>query len=668
MVVRMTAHNGGALIQPAQFLGERFGAYRAACTEGGARWSKDQRGNVCAAEAVPRVSAALREAGFEVVIAEALATILGAVAEEKKAAATTAGELARVAVERAAAHGLTLFPFQAEGIGWLAQRRSAILADEMGLGKTIQALASLPEGAAVVVVAPAIALGVWKREAEKWRPDLRVTVLRGRGSWRWPLAGEIVVLNYEILPDDAGDAKRPTVVIADEAHALKSSKAQRTQRFRAIAKTARLAGGRTWLLTGTPILNRPDELWSLLVAAALERESFGDWPSFCRAFGAVKGGFGMVWGRPRPGVEEKIRRVLLKRKRAEVLPQLPRKFHTSVEVEILPSARREIDAIEAALREKGIDLTAAIDEANLTANQSAAFEEIARLRRVLATAKIPALLETVEEFEAAGQPVVVFSAHVDPVEMVGRRPGWAVIRGGVSPEERTRIEDAFQRGELKGVALTVKAGGVAITLTRAASVIFADLEWTPALNAQAEDRVARIGQTRGVAVTRLVADHEIDRKVTALLAKKQALIEASVEAAAVVTVGRSDEAEQLEALAASGVTAEEMAKRVASGGERRAVKTRRRAKDAVEAWAGGALVTLAALDPDRASVINGVGFSKIDGGIGKSLAEQFAAAGVLTDAQWAAAVRLARKYRRQVGAPPELTDDSNDGTVRGEVA
>lgn len=643
-VVRMAALRGGALIQPAQFLGARFDAYRRACAAGGARWSKDDRGNVASADAVVRVAERLRAEGFEVAVEESLAAVLGAAAAAKKADAEKAGALARAAVDRAAANGLTLFPFQIDGIGWLAQRRAAILADEMGLGKTIQALASLPEKAAAVVVAPAIALGVWKRETEKWRPDLRVTVLRGRGSWRWPLAGEVVVLNYEILPDDAGEAKRETVVIADEAHALKSSKAQRTQRFRAIAKSARLAGGRTWLLTGTPILNQPDELWQLLVAAALEREAFGDWPSFCRAFGGIKSGFGMVWGRPRPGVEEQIRRVLLKRKRAEVLPQLPRKFHTSVEVEILPSARREIDAIEAALREKGIDLAAVIDEANLTADRSAAFEEIARLRRVLATAKIPALLEMVEEVEASGEPAVVFSAHVDPVEVVGRRDGWAVIRGGVSPEERTRIEDAFQRGELKGVALTVKAGGVAITLTRAATVIFADLEWTPALNAQAEDRVARIGQTRGVSVTRLVADHQIDRRVTQLLAKKQALIEASVEAAAVVTVGKSEEAEKLEELAASKVAAVPVAAR--------AVKSWREAKDEVERWAARALVTLAALDPDRASVINGVGFSKIDGAFGKSLAEQFLARGVLTDAQWASAVRIARKYRRQVGSPP----------------
>ena len=144
--------------------------------------------------------------------------------------------------------------------------------------------AAAPAGAPILVVCPAVAKPVWAREAARWRPDLRVVALSGRGSFRWPTPGEIVVVNYDLLPP-ALPAAAPAncVVIADEAHALKSSKAQRTERFRALAESARAAGGRSWLLTATPILNRPPELYALLRAAGCERV-IGGWSGLVRAF------------------------------------------------------------------------------------------------------------------------------------------------------------------------------------------------------------------------------------------------------------------------------------------------------------------------------------------------------------------------------------------------
>ena len=156
---------------------------------------------------------------------------------------------------------------------------------------------------------------------------------------------------------------------------------------------------------------------------------------------------------------------------------------------------------------------------------------ISKARAALATVKLGAALELAESYEEAGEPLVVFSAHRAPIDAFGSREGWAIITGATPAETRTAIEDAFQRGELKGIAGTIKAAGVAITLTHASNAIFIDEEPTPALNDQAQDRLYRIGQSRGVVINRLIAAHALDRRIAELLAQKNEIINASVNAA-----------------------------------------------------------------------------------------------------------------------------------------
>ena len=151
-----------------------------------------------------------------------------------------------------------LYPFQREGVAWLCdeERQVGILADQMGLGKTIQALVAHRKGRGLVVVCPASLKGVWAREAEAWRDDLSVTILSGRGSFRWPEKDELIITNYEILPSASEFVTPPSGVglVADEAHYLKSARSQRTKKFRTLSKVVEVAGGRVWLLTGTPLL------------------------------------------------------------------------------------------------------------------------------------------------------------------------------------------------------------------------------------------------------------------------------------------------------------------------------------------------------------------------------------------------------------------------------
>lgn len=151
--------------------------------------------------------------------------------------------------------------------------------------------------------------------------------------------------------------------------------------------------------------------------------------------------------------------------------------------------------------------------------------QLAKARAQLAAAKVAPCVEIVEEFEEAEEPIVVASAYVAPCKALGARPGWACITGETPTAERGRIVDRFQAGELKGLALTYRAGGVGITLTRASNMILLDLDWTPAQISQMEDRECRIGQTRGVLIQRLVADHALDRHVIRLLTRKQRMID-----------------------------------------------------------------------------------------------------------------------------------------------
>ena len=647
---------------------ESFGAFRDAIAD--AKFDFATKQNLAPLDKVPAILRRLRDAGFSTSVDDGLLAALRA--QESRGL-----ELVRAAEQRLdrveaslAERGLHLFPFQREGVRWLAKRTGALLADEMGLGKTVQTLVALPEGAPVIVVCPAVAKGVWAREAATWRPDLKVTVLSGRGSFRWPEPGELIAINYDILPSEserlaAGPCPAGCALIADEAHALKSHKAKRTLGFRALGEACRAVGGTTWVLTATPLLNRPPELWGILSAAGLEREVFGTWNAFVASFGGVKDPRwgGMRWGQADEEVPGRLARASIRRLRADVLPQLPAKRWTELEVEVKGNVLRACEAVCKKLAKAGVDL-GKVEVAVL--RDKLQFQDFAEVRAALATAKIPAMLEVIEEHEAQGEPLVVFSAHRAPVDHLAGREGWALITGDTPDDERTEIQNRFQAGELRGVAATIQAGGVAITLTRAASVLFVDRHWTPALNAQAEDRCCRIGQTRGVLVTTLVAPHALDRRLARILTTKTAL---AAGALALGSTPVDEEGVDLDSLVVE--VSREIEEQDRARAERASAKDRaatrkierrlgdvapeaepRPARGEVEEWAADAILTLTGMDPDRALVQNGVGWSASDGGLGHAMAHRIESGVGLSDAHWAAARKILRKYHGQVGVEP----------------
>ena len=762
-VIDATMSEGDMMLKPASFLGGNlFEAYRMACT--GARYDGNRRANLAPMALAAGILAALVAAKFVVNLAPDVAANIQAYQSNARGAMADAGERAAVVDADLKTRGLALFPFQRPGIQWLASRDCALLADDQGLGKTCQTLIALPENAAVLVVGPAVAKGVWVREAAKFRPEFRVTVLDGRGSFRAPERGEIVITNYDILGCDPikvkgkantvcevkvaivtctsavtvpcaslarkrkGKVKAHTctalctstvntfpashrtpfmtrrcpvidpmagvVVVADEAHNLKNSKTARSKRFTALADPARDGGGKVWLLTATPILNRPQELWTLLDAAGIAYEAFGGWKQFTRLFDGVKGAWGgWAWGSPDAlAIAPKLAGVMLRRTKKEVLLDLPEKVWSDIVVDIDASTAALLDEVD------GEEIVAAIK-----AGESLNFKKLSAARAALAKAKIPAMLEVVESYEEQAEPLVVFSAHLAPIDTLTKREGWAVITGATAPDKRTEIEAAFQAGTLRGVACTIKAGGIAITLTRAANMLFVDKEWTPFLNVQAEDRIYRIGQSRGVQIISLIGDHPIDHRIAELCSIKTAIVNASVEAArtttapivefievdfAAIDAAAQDEAakgqvainaaqaradayqatlaamtteEREEALGGAGGGTGKRGGKGGKGGKSTKAKRVyvpverpgcRQAESAQELWAASGLRMLADLDPDMARSKNDVGFNAPDAKIGHMLAADANAFG-LTDDDWTAAIAVCGKYWRQIGKKPD---------------
>jgi len=483
----------------------------------GARWNKAARAREVATDdaSVVQLVAQLTELGCA--IPREILDRAEAVAGQADAASDAA---------EARASDPRLFPYQRAGVRWLAGRKRGLLADAMGLGKTVQALLALPaEAPRVLVICPACVKGSWRDECRRWRPDLEPAVLRGRKSFRWPAPGEVVVANWDILPATAPAAPEGVYLVADEVHAAKNPRTQRTKRFTALVEAVAAADGSVWGLTGTPMLNRPGELWTVLRALGLAASAFGSWGRYKRLFHATPGRWGgLEWGTPDPQVPELLRRVMLRREREAVLADLPPKRWQQVAVNGLTAKlRRMCDDALAKWRAR---------DTELSRSGLPAFEEMSRVRAELAAHKATVLPALLDEYEAAGEPVVVFSDHRAPVEALRDREGWAVILGGTPAEERTEIVRRFQAGELHGVAGTIKAMGVGVTLTRAATMIFVDLTWTPALIEQAEDRICRIGQERGCLYVTLVADHDLDRRMAEVLRDKKRLIAATVQATA----------------------------------------------------------------------------------------------------------------------------------------
>lgn len=467
------------------------------------------------------------------------------------------------------AASVPLFPHQQEGVAFLVEHQKAILADEMGLGKTRQAiLAALQITKGGIVLCPASLKTNWAREILLVDPDANIAIADAAATYHYN-TGDGYSSNWYIANYDIADRERigseigafmPTTLILDEAHYIKSSSTNRTK---AALRYADMASA-VFLLTGTPILNRPMELYTLLEAIdhplAFTKDGKPNWYGYARRYCAayqrefwriVKDKSGKVVIDPSTGrpmrrkfsfldtsgashldeLAEKLSTAYLRRTKEILGDKLPAKIIDNVPIEIAPEYRK---AYESAWDDYMTYLQNAPEgsEKKDLGNIDLARHiiEINKLKQVASRGKVPHVVEAAAEIIENGEKVIIFTQYKETLanivaELKARKIRGVKLSGDDNAQARQTAVDYFQhKDEIKAFVANIKAGGVGLTLTAASTVLFADMEWTPALHSQAEDRAHRIGQNRLVNVHYYVAKETVDEDIVDLLGKKQQVI------------------------------------------------------------------------------------------------------------------------------------------------
>lgn len=433
-----------------------------------------------------------------------------------------------------APEGLSYLPYQLAGVAYMRNHRDVLLADEMGLGKTIQAIGLVNDDASirsVLVVCPASLKINWARELGKWlvRP-LSVGIANGHLP-----PTDIVIVNYDVLAKFRREIDRRSwdLLVGDEIHYCKNGKTQRTRAMFGkwdrdpSKRVTGIAARRRVFLTGTPIVNRPVELWPL-VQALDPRGLGGNFMGYAKRYcNAWHNGYGWDFTGA-SNLEELQQRLragfMVRRLKADVLTDLPAKRR---QVVVLPSPASAAAAIRAEA-----EVYARYEEAvdRLRANE-VAFEEMSRVRHEVAVAKTPQVVEHVAALLEEVEKVVVFVHHHDVARIVAEAfPGAAVVTGETPVGQRSLEVDRFQRdADCRVFVGSIRAAGVGLTLTAAQNVVFAELDWVPGNVSQAEDRLHRIGQRGSVNVQHLVFDGSVDARMAKVIVEKQEVIERALD-------------------------------------------------------------------------------------------------------------------------------------------
>ena len=431
----------------------------------------------------------------------------------------------------------TLRAYQHQGVNWLAFLRGAglggILADDMGLGKTLQAMcvfdrvrADAP--APTLVVCPTSVLFNWKSELARFRPNLRVAIYHGPNR-SFDATADVTLTTYAILRLDAKAlaARSFGAVVLDEAQAIKNPDSQTARAAYALRAGFRL------VLTGTPVENRLEELWSLMHFA--NRGLLGGRSDFAEQFARpiAEGRAGAA-----AALRQRIRPFVLRRLKKDVAPELPPRTEGVLRVELTDGERAVYDAVRAAtqkdilaLLEGGKGVMQAL-EALLRLRQAACHPALVPGQSAPTSSKIEALLDALETATAEGHKALVFSqwtSLLDLIEPALARAELSFARLDGTTRDRADVVARFQADDGPPVMLvSLKAGGSGLNLTAADHVFLCDPWWNPAVEAQAADRTHRIGQTRPVFVYRLVAAATVEERILALQDTKRALMDAAL--------------------------------------------------------------------------------------------------------------------------------------------
>jgi SWI/SNF-related matrix-associated actin-dependent regulator of chromatin subfamily A-like protein 1 len=427
----------------------------------------------------------------------------------------------------------TLFNFQREGLDFLIKTSgNALLADEMGLGKTVMTLAYLAtekQTFPALIVAPLVTLNNWQREIQKFlkrkgrngkivEGDYPSSTLIRTGKSHDLGKYDFYIINYDLLHkriDDLSKLKIKTIV-CDEVQHLRSKS---TKKYAVIKKLAALDSLKYRIgLSGTPIYNRGSEIWPIV--DILRPGLLGSFEEFCGYFCYVnEKGNAIVLESKRASLREELRKhVMLRRKKSDVLKELKEKVRYKEFIDSdINYYHAELDKIWKRLEEEQKTATSAFDKF------SSYKRAIQSERQAAGIAKLPHVIEFVKNIMEIEESVVVFCHHKAIHELLHKslkEYSPSSIIGGQTDKGRQDNIDRFQNGQTKLLIAGLRAGNVGINLSRARYVIFAELDWSPAIHRQAEDRLHRIGQKNTVFAYYLIGNETLDDHVANVLVDK----------------------------------------------------------------------------------------------------------------------------------------------------
>lgn len=435
-----------------------------------------------------------------------------------------------------------LLDFQKEGLDFLVKSYgNALLADEMGLGKTVQTLAYMAterQSLPVLVVAPLVTLNNWQREINKFMKkksrngriieDHSPSSVIIRTGKREEIGNyDFYIINYELLHKRLRDLSKLNIktMVCDEVHNLRS---KTTQKYRAVKKLSALSSVSYRIgLSGTPIYNRGSEIWPIV--DILRPGLLGNFKEFCEYFCYVnEKGKAIVLENKRQSLKNELQKhVMLRRKKSDVLKELKDKVRYKEVIDSDASYYyEELDKIWKKFEEEQKVAETAFDK-------SASYQRaIQSERQIAGVAKLPHVINFVKNIMEIEESVVVFCHHKAIHKLLHENLqefSPVSIIGGQTDKFRQDQIDKFQRGNSKLMIAGLRAGNVGINLSKARYVIFAELDWSPAIHRQAEDRLHRIGQKDTVFAYYLIGNGTLDEHVANVLVDKSYEIDAIMD-------------------------------------------------------------------------------------------------------------------------------------------
>lgn len=428
-----------------------------------------------------------------------------------------------------------LYEYQKIGIEFLLNSGGrALLADSPGVGKTAQALGYVAHSnhKRNLIVCPASVKFAWENEVEKWT-HLKSFVVDSKTSLRdIPFDVECIIINFDILKKFFNEFMKYKwdCMVVDESHLIKSPKAIRTKVIKTLAKNI----PNVIMLTGTPVLSKPIEMFNML--NIIDPKTWSNYYHYAVRYCDGKQGY---YGFETKGatnlveLHERISKYFLRRTKDQVLSELPSKNHIDIPMDLSSEDRTAYELVESNLIKYLKDKKDKTDKEILKSLQGEKLVKLNLLREINAMGKIPTAKELIDNMLEAGEKVLVFSSFNAPLKELADiyEENSVMILGETPIEERGEIVKKFQNNPNTKVFLGgFKSAGVGITLTAASNVIMLDMPWNPADLLQAEDRAHRPGAVyQSLNIYRIISRDSIDGFMKKLLDRKQDIINQMIE-------------------------------------------------------------------------------------------------------------------------------------------